>query len=130
MTSQSLFLITVAVPSPFRSLFLSVRRTSRSVKRWYFQCPLMKDLQSLVSNILQYDLSAHSPQVHLPLGARVLHLPLAILIGHRAGTQSSTPAFGSTSFGQSAFGTQLGGSRIAAYTAIPEADGGQRYTAC
>ncbi|KAK9121588.1 hypothetical protein Syun_019205 [Stephania yunnanensis] len=40
------------------------------------------------------------------------------------GTQSTTPAFGSTVFGQSAFGAQRGGSRIAAYSPVPEADGG------
>ncbi|KAK9145253.1 hypothetical protein Sjap_005156 [Stephania japonica] len=40
------------------------------------------------------------------------------------GTQSTTPAFGSTVFGQSTFGAQRGGSRIAAYTPVPEADGG------
>jgi nuclear pore complex protein Nup98-Nup96 len=40
------------------------------------------------------------------------------------GAQSTTPAFGSTGFGQSPFGSQRGGSRVAAYTPTTEADGG------
>ncbi|XVE64553.1 hypothetical protein DITRI_Ditri07aG0109600 [Diplodiscus trichospermus] len=40
------------------------------------------------------------------------------------GTQSSAPAFGSTSYGQSPFGGQRGGSRVAPYTPTTEADSG------
>ncbi|XWS50210.1 hypothetical protein CRYUN_Cryun12cG0069400 [Craigia yunnanensis] len=40
------------------------------------------------------------------------------------GTQSSAPAFGSTSFGQSPFGDQRGGIRVAPYTPTTEADSG------
>jgi nuclear pore complex protein Nup98-Nup96 len=43
----------------------------------------------------------------------------------RAGAQSTTPAFGSTGFGQSPFGSQRGGSRVAAFTPTTEADGGK-----
>jgi len=39
--------------------------------------------------------------------------------------QSTTPAFGSTGFGQSPFGSQRGGSRVAAFTPTTEADGGK-----
>ncbi|KAI8021148.1 Nuclear pore complex protein NUP98A [Camellia lanceoleosa] len=40
------------------------------------------------------------------------------------GTQSTTPTFGTTGFGQSVFGSQHGGSRVAAYTATAEVDDG------
>ncbi|XP_059440722.1 nuclear pore complex protein NUP98A [Corylus avellana] len=41
------------------------------------------------------------------------------------GAPSTTPAFGSTGFGQSPFGSQRGGSRVAAFTPTTEADGGK-----
>ncbi|KAG6688088.1 hypothetical protein I3843_11G106400 [Carya illinoinensis] len=40
------------------------------------------------------------------------------------GAQPTTPAFGSTGFGQAPFGTQRGGSRVAPYTPTTEADSG------
>ncbi|KAL7205577.1 hypothetical protein ACSBR2_018502 [Camellia fascicularis] len=42
------------------------------------------------------------------------------------GAQTTMPTFGTTSFGPSAFGGQRGGSRVAAYTATAEVDGGSR----
>ncbi|KAG6491473.1 hypothetical protein ZIOFF_052824 [Zingiber officinale] len=38
--------------------------------------------------------------------------------------QATTPSLGSPGFGQSAFGTQPGGTRVASYSPTPEADGG------
>lgn len=41
-----------------------------------------------------------------------------------AGSQTPTPAFGSTGMGQSGFGGQRGGSRVSSYSATTETDSG------
>ncbi|XP_074561039.1 nuclear pore complex protein NUP98A-like isoform X2 [Curcuma longa] len=44
--------------------------------------------------------------------------------GSPFGAQATTPSPGNPGFGQSAFGTQPGGTRVASYSPTPEADGG------